>query len=78
MVETVTLDQKHLKSVTCSNNAIFPADKFLFALAPQQIGNFLKNAGVHKAELREFYSIPYLANVCLVLVLDKSFQIYTG
>ena len=33
VVETVTLDQKHLKSVTCSNNAIFSADKFLFALA---------------------------------------------
>ena len=71
IVSSINLDQKKLRSVLCSNNTTFAADQFLFAVPPQKIGNLLKNAGIRKSDIEEFYKIPYLANVCLVLVLDK-------
>ena len=70
-VSSVFLEGMQLKYLTCSNKDVFFADQFLFALPPQKIGNFLQKAGIPDDELKHFYSIPYLANICLVLVLDK-------
>tara|TARA_B100000780_G_C21126545_1_gene457318 strand:- start:4959 stop:6287 length:1329 start_codon:yes stop_codon:yes gene_type:complete len=70
-ISSLELESNQLKKIINIDGTSFTADKFLFAIPPQIIGSLLQEAGEEKSYYEEFNSIPYLANVCLVLVLDK-------
>lgn len=70
-ISSIDIKNNKLEKITSSDGDTFNADKFLFAIPPQITGNLIRKSKVNADYAKTFDSIPYLANVCLVLVLNK-------
>ncbi len=70
-ISSIEIKNNKLNKIINSDGDSFGADKFLFAVPPQIIGSLLRKSSVNEEYAKTFDSIPYLANVCLVLVLSK-------